>query len=368
MTAVDPRKVAEPAPAATLLDDPSLDQPRRLRKWTIADMTDTAAAFLVAAAVSGLLRQVLGWGGILGTAIWFVIVFLAAFFVLARNSASEEGAVDRLATVAVWSAALFVIGALGWMLVYLIKRGLPGLKLSFFTHDMRGVGPLNPGGGVKHAIIGSLEQVGIAAVVVVPLAILTAVYLNEIGGRLAWPTRFIVDALVGLPSIVAGLLVYSVWVVHFRFSGIAGSMAIAIIMLPLVTRTAEENLRTVSDTLREASLALGSPRWKMIMRVVLPTARAGLLTAVILGVATAFGETAPVLLTAEGSNFTNVNPLHGPQADLPLYIYQLIFQPNKVDIQRGWTALLVLVILVLFLFISARLIAGRSERRLRGRR
>jgi phosphate transport system permease protein len=187
-------------------------------------------------------------------------------------------------------------------------------------------------------------------------------------GRLAWPIRFIVDALVGLPSIVAGLIVYSIWVVHHRFSGIAGSAALAILTLPLVTRASEEILRTVSDSLREASLALGAPRWRVVLQVVLPTARAGLLTAVILGFAFAVGETAPVLLTAQGSNFTNVNPLHGVQSDLPLYVYDLIFQPNKVDQQRAYSALLVLVLLVMVLFISARLIASRGDRRLRGRR
>ncbi|HWE56673.1 MAG TPA: phosphate ABC transporter permease PstA [Acidimicrobiales bacterium] len=296
------------------------------------------------------------------------MVFLAVFYVLARNSASNEIALDRVVTVTIWSIALIITGALAWMLIYLVVKGAHDLTPGFFVHDMKGVGPLNPGGGVKAAIIGSAEQVGIATVLVVPLAILTAIYLNEIKGRLAWPVRFIVDALVGLPSIVAGLIVYSIWVVHHRFSGVAGSAALTVLMLPYVTRVSEEVLRTVPDSLREASLALGAPRWRVIMQVVVPTARAGLLTAVILGVAFGVGETAPVQLTAGGSDYTNLNPLHGQQADLPLFVFNLIFQPNKVDNQRAFSALLVLVILVLVLFVAARFVSNRGQKKLRGGR
>jgi phosphate transport system permease protein len=344
------------------------DEPRRVRAWSQADLVDVGAAIVVAAAGAGLLREVLAWGGIMGTAAWFLGLFLLAYYILVRNSLSEETATDRLVTVLIWLIAAIITGVLGWMLLFLIVKGAKLLTWGFFVHDMAGVGPLNPGGGVKHAIIGSAEQVGIATVVVVPIAVLTAIYLNEYKGRLAWPIRFIVDALVGLPSIVAGLIVYSIWVVHHRFSGIAASGALAILMLPLVTRAAEEILRTVSDSLREASLSLGAPRWRVITRVVLPTARAGLVTAVILGVAFAVGETAPVLLTAGGSNFTNANPVSGPQADLPLYIYNLIFQPNQIDNERAYTAALILVLLVLILFVTARVVSGLGERKLKGRR
>lgn len=345
-----------------------LDQPRRVREWTRTELIDVGVAIVVAASGAGLLRQVLDWGGIMGTAAWFLVLFLGAFYVLVRNSSSEKAATDRLITVMIWTVAGLITAALGWMIVYLVAKGLKRLTPGFLSHDMAGVGPLNPGGGVEHAIIGSAEQVGIATAVVVPIAVLTAIYLNEFKGRLAWPIRFIVDALVGLPSIVAGLIIYSIWVIHHRFSGVAAAAALAILMLPLVTRTSEETLRTVPDSLREASLALGAPHWRVVGRVVLPTARAGLLTAVILGFALAVGETAPVLLTAGGSNFINANPFSGPQADLPLYIYNLIFQPNKVDNERAFTAALVLVILVLILFVTARVISNLGERKLRGRR
>ena len=209
---------------------------------------------------------------------------------------------------------------------------------------------------------------GIATVIVVPLGILTAVYLHEIRGRIARPIRFIVDAMSGLPSIVAGLLIYTVWVGGHGFSGIAGSAALVVLMLPTMTRATEEILRTVPDTLREGALALGAPQWRLIQRVVLPTALAGIVTASLLAIARAIGETAPMLLTAFGADATNMNPLRGPQSDLPLFVYKLIFLPNKASNDRAWTGALILVLFVLVLFVSARLVARRGTRRLGGSR
>jgi len=184
-------------------------------------------------------------------------------------------------------------------------------------------------------------------------------------GVLARPTRVIVDAMSGLPSIVAGLLVFTVWVNGRGYSGAAGAVALVVLMLPTVTRTSEEILRTIPDGLRESSLALGAPQWRVVLRVVLPTARAGLMTAAILGVARGVGETAPMLLTAFGADTTNLNPFKGPQEDLPLFVWKLIRLPNQTQINRGWTGLLILVLLVLVLFTTARFISGRAERKLR---
>ncbi len=206
---------------------------------------------------------------------------------------------------------------------------------------MSKVGPLSPGGGgVKHALIGTIEQVGLATLVVVPVAVLTAVYLNEINGRLATPARFVIDAMSGLPSIIAGLLVYTVWVSGHGFSGAAGAAALAVLMLPTVTRASEEILRTIPDPLREGALALGAPRWQVTLRVVIPTALGGLVTAVILGIARAVGETAPMLLTAFGADTTNTNPFSGPQADLPLFVWKLIRLPNETQQNRAWAGAL----------------------------
>jgi phosphate transport system permease protein len=257
-----------------------------------------------------------------------------------------------------------VVGVLGWMITFLVAKGLPALRPGFFTSDLSKVGPLTPGGGAYHAIIGTVEQVGLATIVVVPIAVLTAVYLHEMKGRLAKPVRVIVDAMSGLPSIVAGLLVFAVYVDGRGFSGVAGSAALVVLMLPTVTRASEEILRTIPDSLREASMALGAPQWRVVLRVVLPTARAGLVTAVILGIARGVGETAPMLLTAFGADTTNTNPFKGPQEDLPLFVWKLIRLPNQTQNNRGWTGLLILVLLVLILFTTARYISSRADRKL----
>jgi phosphate transport system permease protein len=245
-----------------------------------------------------------------------------------------------------------------------VIKGIGVINLEFFTSDMSKVGPLDSGGGILHAMIGTLEQILIATVISVPIAILTAVYLHEIGGRLAVPTRFVVDAMSGLPSIVCGLIVFTIWVNEGHgFSGASAGVALAIMMIPIVTRTAEEILRTIDDGLRESALALGAPQWRSVMQVVLPTARSGLITASILGVARAIGETAPVLLTAFGSSVRNLNPFDGPQADLPLFIWSYIRTNDDVSIERAWGGALVLVALVMILFVAARVIGERGARR-----
>ncbi len=344
---------------------PSGDRPRRRRKLTPEDHAATILSMLAGGAVALTLRVLLDQNGILGTLLWWYLSALVVFYILVRDRSDTEGALDRIVTVLIWSAGALVAAVLAWMLAFLFVKGIPALTGGFFTHDMSTVGPLTPGGGGEHALIGTLEQVGLATIVVVPVAILTAVYLHEIGGRLARPVRFIVDAMSGLPSIIAGLLVYTVWVDGRSFSGVAGAAALAVLMLPTVTRASEEILRTIPDTLREGALALGAPQWRLIVKVVIPTAMAGLVTATILGIARAVGETAPMLLTAFGSDSVNTNPFSGPQSDLPLFVWKLIRLPNASQLERAWSGALVLVLLVLVLFVAARYVATRSQRKLR---
>jgi phosphate transport system permease protein len=301
---------------------------------------------------------------LVGLTIWWYVAFVAIYFLLVRDRADAERAVDSVVTVLVVSTGLAIAVVLTWMVVFIVARGASKLTWSFFTEDLSKTGPLTPGGGVKHAIIGTVEQVGLATLVVVPVGILTAVYLHEIRGRLARPVRFIVDAMAGLPSIVAGLLVFTVWVEDHGFSGVSGSIALAILMLPTMTRASEEILRTVPDGLREGALALGAPQWRLVQRVVLPTALAGLVTAALLAIARAIGETAPMLLTAFGADGTNTNPGKGPQSDLPLFVWKLIREPDKTQQARAFTGALVLVMLVFVLFVSARLVANRGMRKL----
>jgi len=352
----------------TLDDIPCRDIPIRRKRITRDDVVEFVIAAVASFGVVELIRIGLHMRSLVGFAIWWYVAFIAIYFLLARDRSDAEVAVDRVVTVVVWSIGMLVVGELAWMVVFIVAKGLHRLSWSFFTQDLSKTGPLDPGGGAKHAIIGTLEQVGLAAFVVVPVGILTAVYLHEVRGRLAGVTRFIVDAMSGLPSIVAGLLIYTIWVQGHGYSGIAGSAALAILMLPTMTRASEVILRTVPDTLREGALALGAPHHRLVRRVVLPTAMAGLVTATLLAIARAIGETAPMLLTAFGADGVNTDPLRGPQSDLPLFVYKLIFLPNKAQNERAYTGALILVILVFVFFAAARLVSNRGQRKLEGTR
>lgn len=341
-----------------------LDAPIRPNRITGTDVVEMALAAAVAFAIAEIVRIVVHIQSTMSLGIWWYGAFLALLFVLVRERLPMTGAIDRVMTVVIWSVGALVSAALVWMLVFVTGKGISKLSRSFLTEDLAKVGPLTPGGGAQHAIVGTFVQVGLATAIVVPIAVLTAVYLNEIKGVLARPVRFIVDAMSGLPSIVAGLLVFTVWVDGRGYSGIAATMALIVLMLPTVTRASEEILRTVADALREGALALGAPRWRVAQRIVLPTARAGLVTAVLLGVARAVGETAPMLLTAFGSDRTVVSPVNGPQSDLPLFVWKLIRQPNETQNARAWTGALVLVMLVLVLFTTARFVTNRGQRKL----
>ena len=235
----------------------------------------------------------------------------------------------------------------------------------FFTSDMSQLTATAPttAVGAGAAIVGTLEQVAIATVLAVPLGILTATYLADSRSLFSRVVGYVVDAMTGAPAIIAGLFVYLFWVEprgHSGKSGFAAGMALAVMMLPVVTRAAQEVVAIVPGSLREAALALGAPQWRVLVRVVLPTARAGLMTAVILGVARIAGETAPVLFNAGGNDKFNWNPFVGQQDNLPFRIYQLIFQPGVNVIKDAWGVSFVLVLLVLILFVMAR-IAGSAR-------
>ncbi|MDQ1480259.1 MAG: phosphate transport system permease protein [Actinomycetota bacterium] len=294
---------------------------------------------------------------------WYAF-FLAMSWFLARNRLGMLEARDQFARVVVGTVAIGLLIPLTIIVGYTISRGYHALRPQFFTQDLREAGPLakSTTGGGSAAVIGSLEMVGIATVLTVPLGIATAIFLNEIGGRLARPLRMIVDAMSAIPSIVAGLFVYASFVLalHQHLTGFAAALALAVLMLPTVTRTAEVVLRLVPGGLREASLALGGGEWATVRRVILPTARTGLLTAVILGIARIVGETAPLILTTLGNTLFNANPFKGKQDALPLFIYRLVRFPQTAAVDRAWAGALALLGLVLALFIIARIIGGRG--------
>ncbi len=339
-------------------------EPMRPRQLTGKDRMELLLCAGSALGASWVLCQVMDWQDPLTFGIWALVWFLTTTYLMARDRTSKVVALDRLMTTLIWTTGALAVAVLAWMIIFVFIKGVGGLSWSFFTEDMAEVGPLDPGGGAYHAIVGTIQQMLIATVISVPIAILTAVYLHEIKGRLAVPVRFVVDAMSGLPSIVAGLIVFTIWVNSGHgFSGASAGVALSIMMIPIVTRTSEEILRTIDDGLRESALALGAPQWRSVMQVVLPTARAGLITASILGIARAVGETAPVLLTAFGSSVTNYNPFNGPQADLPLFIWGLLREPNQAQIDRAWTGALVLIIMVLVLFVTARVVGERGARK-----
>lgn len=281
-----------------------------------------------------------------------------------RARAMRRRAVNRLATVLLGLSVAIALLPLALVLYYTVLKGLARFGGYFLQHSMRGVGPIDPTGGAYHAIIGTLEQVGIATLIAVPVGLLAAVYTVEYGrGRLAAMIRFFTDVMTGVPSIVAGLFIYAFWVLALGqgFSGFAAALSLVILMLPTIVRAAEEMLKLVPDSLREAALALGVPRWRTILSVVLPTASAGIVTGVMLAVARVAGETAPLLLTALNFDSINVDPFRGQQAALPTFIFAQAGQPQKVALDRAWAGALTLVLLILVLNLIARAVARRSR-------
>ena len=257
---------------------------------------------------------------------------------------------------------LIAIAPLVAVLAYTVKMGIEKLTPSFLTHSMRGVGPLDSNGGVYHAILGTLEQVAIAYVIAVPLGLLVAIYIVEVGrGPLASATRYLIDVMTGIPSIVAGLFVFAFWVIGLGmgFSGFAAGMALAILMLPVVVRSSEEMLRLVPGELREASEALGIPKWRTVLSVVVPAAASGIVTGVLLAIARVTGETAPLLLTAFGYDAIRTSPIDGPQSSLPLFVFSQASSAFQVAIDRAWAGALTLIAIVLILTILARVITSR---------
>lgn len=263
------------------------------------------------------------------------------------------------------SPTVILFGALIFVVVFTLLRGFPALvHANFFFQDMEFAGPLDglDVGGVAHAIVGTLIQIGIALSISIPLGIVTALFLNEVGGRFARFVRTIVDAMTALPSIVAGLFVYSAIILVFTHqrSGFAAALAITVMMLPIIVRASDVVLRLVAGNLREASYALGASRWRTVWHVVLPTSRSGLVTAVILGTARGIGETSPVLLTSGITNVMNTNPFQGPMISLPLQVFDFVRSPEPNIVARGFGTAAVLLLLVLALFAVARVIGGRG--------
>jgi phosphate transport system permease protein len=282
----------------------------------------------------------------------------------ARTVSRARRVKNRLFTAALYVCGVLALLPLFFIVLFIFVRGLKALNWDFFTKAP--TFPGLPGGGISQAFVGTAIIVGIAILISVPLGILSAIYLAEYGkGKLAAVVRFTAEILLSTPSIVAGAVIWSLVVLTLgSFSGFAASLAISVIMWPIITRATEEVLRLVREELREGALALGLPRWKMILRIVLPTASAGMFTAVMLAVARGLGETAPVLLTALGNDFFSTNPFQ-PMDAIPLRVYNYAQSAVVNQPPMAFAGAICLLVIVLALSITARVISSRQQRRVR---
>ncbi|MDT0485209.1 MULTISPECIES: phosphate ABC transporter permease PstA [Streptomyces] len=289
------------------------------------------------------------------------LLFVLGTYVIAARVEGRRQAKDRVATALVWVAFLLAVVPLVSLVWSTVSRGVKVLDFYFLTHSMGLVADSEPGGGIYHAILGSLEQVGLATLIAAPIGVLTAIYLVEYGrGKLSKAVTFFVDVMTGIPSIVAGLFILSIMLMFdMQPFGFAGSLALAILMMPVVVRSTEEMLKLVPNELREASLALGIPKWRTILKVVIPTSLGGITTGIMLAIARIAGETAPVLLLVWGNSLINSNPFEGAQQSLPLYIYQQYANSagSGAAYDRAWAASLTLIAFVMILNLVARGIA-----------
>ena len=339
---------------ATVTDKRPTLKGATLPKWSPYAIAVGAIALAVVIGLVFGLDSKVQWGLI--AALLFV---LGSYGVAAKVEGGRQ-AKDRVATSLVWVCFIVAVIPLVSLIWETVKRGVKVFDFYFLSHSMGIVTDTEVGGGINHAIVGTLEQVGLASLIAIPVGVLTAVYLVEYGrGRLAQAITFFVDVMTGIPSIVAGLFILSFWILILDMgpSGFAGAMALAILMMPVVVRSTEEMLKLVPNELREASLALGVPKWRTILKVVLPTSIGGITTGVMLAVARITGETAPVLLLVWGTGFINNNPFDGPQASLPLYIYRQYSAGTPASTDRAWAAALALILFVMILNMGARAIA-----------
>ena len=330
------------------------------RPWTLTPkqiLTDffgaifTVAATLAIVAISPL-------KGKLGFALTLIFMAIITATTISWIRRDRKAAMNSTTTVLVYIAAAFVIMPLFSVIYEIFKLGSVGFSFGIFTNDMAETSAASPltEGGLLHAVIGTAYIVIFATLISTPIGILTALYIVEVKGRFAGLVRFFVQAMSGVPSIVAGLFIFAVWMIQLgnAYSGIAGGFALTVLMIPTVARTSEEVLKLIPQDLREAGLALGATQWRTVAMVIIPAARSGLVTAIILGVARVVGETAPLLLTVGGADAINLNPGEGNMSAFPYYVWKNLLIGDENAISRAWTGVMVLMILVLIIFTLAR--------------
>lgn len=329
------------------------------------------ATLVVAIVVSAALLALFGVFSLVSSLVLGVIVFLAVIFALSYTVEGQRRAVDRLARYIILGAFLLALAPLASLLWEVISNGMARFDLAYFTETKRNI--VAEGGGGSHAIVGTLVVTGVATLISVPVGLFTAIYLVEYGN--GWMKRmitFLVDVMTGIPSIVAGLFAYALFSTILgpgSKSGLAGAVALSVLMIPYVVRNSEEIIRLVPNSLREASYALGVTRWRTIVKVVLPTSISGIVSGVILAIARIIGETAPLLVAMGFTDSMNANPLPSggnnnvnPMTALPVFVYYEYTRPGRSQqafFDRAWTGALVLVLIVMILNIIGRVVAKR---------
>jgi phosphate transport system permease protein len=370
------------APQTTVINranDPAPETPTpEIRRQTgglrMIDLLSALGAAIASLSLTALLTtQLAPISGPIAFGVIAYLLFVGIYALLVSLDESGPAVRDRIVLVIVHSLAFVLLLTLVFVVVFTVGRGLQALPhLNFFTQDMSLAGPLDPlsDGGVIHAIAGTLIQIAIALAITIPLGLTTALFLSEVPGPFARFVRTIVEAMTALPSIVAGLFVYATFILILGVekSGFAASLAISVMMLPIMIRASDVVIRLVPSTLKEASIGLGAGQWRTVWHVVLPTSRSGLTTAIILATARGIGETSPVLLTAGFTASLNLDPFHGPMISLPLAVFEFVKSPEPTMIARGFGTAAVLMLLVLILFVIARIIGGETLARREKRR
>ena len=347
----------------TLLDS----KPQKPWKTTPKQRLTRILIILVAVATSYILVTLTPMKGKLAYFGVFFFAFMAIEFLYSRATRGKAVAKDSVARSFVFLGLSLAIFPIFSIVASVFVRGYKGLHLGLLTHDMKLNSPNDPinQGGLLHALTGTMIMVAIALVISLPIGILTAVYLTEIKGKFFRPIRFLVQAMSGVPSVVAGLFILSaiIFPITKSPSGFMGGLALSILMIPTIARTSEEVLLLIPSDLREAGVALGGTQWRTVAMVVIPAARSGLVTAVILGVARVAGETAPLILTTGGGDVVNPDPFHAPMGSLPFYIWKSFSFGTPESITRAWAAIFILLVIVFVLFIAARLLSERGFRK-----
>lgn len=339
--------------------------PPKRRPWVNrgASIREAAVPVVLGVAAAALLNQLTGLAGALGFYLAFIISYSIIATVFGLRHDKVKGA-DRLATAFITLG--FATAFIPWssILYTVVKRGWPTIYGGFFTNDMRVTAADDDlrMGGLSHALVGTGLMLTLAAVISIPLGILTAAYITEIRGRLSGFVRIMIQSMSGVPSIVAGLFIYATVVARFKFSGLAGALALSILMLPTIARTAEEVLKLVPEEVRSASYALGASQMATTFRIILPAARSGLVTASMLGVARVAGETAPLILTSFYSAVFSLKVFADPIGSLPMYTYQNFGVGTETALTRAWGGALVLMMIILVLFSVARIFGGRGQK------